>query len=267
MRVRERERETRCLPSTLPSFPSLITTAAPKSIVVVVVAAFAMEHKDDPAAAAAATAPPKTALRGYFKGLYTTRQALARRLRITHRRRPLDPTTGHDVRHLSSAARRTWARAVGRTHFERVALAWSLPPEVTETCLAEYAIEWHMVVAASGAPCLFTYLYDEWQSVLWAAEQQRTKDTGRLDATKLCKAFLDDIQGALERPRGSIGTFSDVNPPRCFMRGAATAVFRYLVLRVREEAAASRQRRRNARNADPKSTGCVDGETKQTVLV
>ena len=199
-----------------------------------------MEHKDDPAAA-----PPKTALRGYFKGLYTTRQALARRLRITHRRRPLDPTsgrtTGHDVRHLSSAARRTWARAVGRPHFERVALAWSLPPEVTETCLAEYAIEWHMVVAASGAPCLFTYLYDEWQSVLWAAEQQRTKDTGRLDATKLCKAFLDDIQGALKRPRGSIGTFSDVYPPHGFLRGAATAVFRYLVLRVREEAGRHQQ--------------------------
>ena len=197
-----------------------------------------MEHKDDPAAAAAAAAAPKkTALRGYFKGLYTRRQALARRLRITHRRRSLGPTTGHDVRHLSSAARRTWARAVGRKHFDRVASAWSLPPEVTETCLAEYAIEWHMVVAASSAPCLFTYLYDEWLSVLWAAEQQRTKDTGRLDTAKLCKAFLDDIQGALERPRGSIGTFSDVNPPRCFMRGAATAVFRYLVLRVREEAA------------------------------
>ena len=111
-------------------------------------------------------------------------------------------------------------------------------------------------------------MYDEWQSVLWAAEQQRTKDTGRLDTAKLCKAFLDDIQGALKRPRGSIGTFSDVNPPRCFMRGAATAVFQYLVLRVREEAARRpRRHRRNARNADPKSTGCVDGETKQTVLV
>ena len=92
MRVREREKETRCLTSTLPSFPSLITTTAPKSIVLV--AAFAMEHKDDPAAAAAAATA-----------------ALHARLRARHRRNSIRTRTRKKQR---------WARAVSIATRRRV---------------------------------------------------------------------------------------------------------------------------------------------------